>query len=42
MKTVFIPDRIAMRLADALPAMMIFGPLAGLACLVTGTLAELR
>lgn len=35
-------DRLALRLADALPALMIFGPLAAMAWLVTATLAELR
>jgi hypothetical protein len=35
-------DRLALRFADALPALMIFGPVGGLACLAAGTLSERR
>ena len=35
-------DRLALRLTDALPALMIFGPVAAMAGLLTATLADLR
>ena len=35
-------DRFALRLSDALPALMVFGPVAGLLSLMTATLADLR
>lgn len=35
-------DRLSLRLGEALPALMVFGPLAGLASLFAATLADLR
>ena len=35
-------SRFALRLSDALPALMIFGPVAGMISITAATLADLR
>jgi hypothetical protein len=35
-------ERFALRLSDTLPALMIFGPVAGIISIMTATLADLR
>lgn len=35
-------ERLSLRLTEALPALMVFGPLAALASLFAATLADLR
>lgn len=35
-------DRLSLRVTEALPALMVFGPLAALASLFAATLADLR